>query len=201
MYKNHHFWKSLNSFSEIEGRQTPFVSFPIPLTKGLKLLAGVLIKITFAEIRLSKPVERTTISKKPFLFVGLLNFGMEKLVIGAGVTLSSGNKAGRSRIIQNWRFVTSSLCPGIIQCSPALSHPLRSNPISHSFGRPTMISRSLTFTVESFSAVILKTLFDSSICVGIMTHPIALPLNNIKSSLELIIFAALRWKKSHLSEK
>ena len=174
----------------------------MPLTKGLKPFDGVRIKRTFAEIKFSKSVERTISSKSPFLFVGLLNSGMEKFVMGGNVRLSPGNKGQGLSAAQNWRFVISSLHPGIIKCSLTLCHLVESNSTFQSLRKPTMTSRSVTFIGESFSAIKLKTLFDSSVCVGITTHPFAMPLKRKKSLVEWITFTMpARKKKSFVSKR
>ena len=157
------------------------------LTKGLKEFDGIRTKRTFAEIKLSKSVERTLNSKSPFLFVGLLDAGMEKLVIGGKVTLSLGNKGQGLCAAQNWRLVIWSLHPGTVKCSPTSCHLVESRPSSQFLGNPTAISRSVTFTGESFSAMKLNILFDSPDATGITTHPFAIPLKNKKPLERFVI--------------
>ena len=61
--------------------------------------------------------------------------------------------------------------PGIVICCPISRHLVESNPHSQPLGKPTAISRSFTLTGESFSAMKLKTIFDSPVCTGITIHP------------------------------
>ena len=182
----HHFCEFSSSFCESDKRQNPSVPRSMPLTKGLKEFDGIRTKRIFAEIKFSKSVERTFNSKSPFLFVGLLDAGMEKLVIGGKVTLSFGNKGQGLCAAKNWRLVIWSFHPGTIKCSPTWCHLVESKPSSQSLGNPTATSRSVTFTGESFSAIKRNILFDSSDCTGITTHPFAMPLKN-KRPLEKFV--------------
>ena len=92
-----------------------------------------------------------------------------------------------SGLPENWRLVIWSLHPGTVKCSPTSCHLVESRPTSQFLGNPTAISRSVTFTGESFSAMKLNILFVSPDATGITTHPFAMPLKNKKPLERFVI--------------
>jgi hypothetical protein len=72
----------------------------------------------FAESEVPKPVERANNSKSPFLFVGLLDKGREKFVMGGKAKVSLGNKGHGLSAAKYCRFVTSYFQPGNLKWYP-----------------------------------------------------------------------------------
>jgi len=93
--------------------------------------------------------------------------------------LSCGNKTHGLCAATYCIFVALNFHPGIVKNHSDLCH-LGSKPHSHSLGNPTPASRSVTLITESFSAMKLKTLFDSPDCTGITRHPLTKFLTTIE---------------------
>ena len=165
-----HFCESSNSFSVMVKRPIPLVSIFQDDRNGLKEFDGTRAKTTYAASRLSKPVARTV--KCKVSCVDSLYGVMLKLVIGGKVKSSLGNRGYALRAHQHFRDLMSNLpSPGIIKCCSTSRHFEKSATQFHFLGNPTISSRSVTLTDESFLAMNLNTTFDFPSCTGITRHP------------------------------